>query len=161
MKRQEFLLEMEQTLKYRPLLNGISVREDISGAESVVNKIDELNRQIASRLLRRNQGDSGIIILAIIANIFHLNDNITPTKCLKVVEGKNKQYSQEQDAFSNWKKAGEILDIKVWKVILAQITVKVERLKTTPDHEDSIIDLVNYFAILYVWLTHKPLLAFT
>ena len=74
-------------------------------------------------------------------------------ECLGVADTKGHDYSKEEDAFSNFKKIADMLDVPISKVLLFFIACKVARLvelqDKEPNHEsikDTYIDLANYIS---------------
>lgn len=84
---------------------------------------------------------------------------------LQVVEAKNKDYAGESDPFKNFR-SSEIVNIPVEKAIMVRILDKTARIGNLLDREnvvvdekveDTILDVINYYAILKVYLeTEKP-----
>ncbi len=78
----------------------------------------------------------------------------------EVIERKNNDYAEDNDAFSNFKFAAEFADIPVTKAFQVLIGVKIARLKEllngkVPQNEaveDTLLDLANYATLLILYL---------
>ena len=82
--------------------------------------------------------------------------------CLNVLESKAHDYSDELDAFSNFKKIANMAGMTVDEVFLLFISVKVARLaelkhKTAKNESraDTLSDLVNYACLYVLWLQEE------
>ena len=80
-------------------------------------------------------------------------------ECLNVLQSKAHDYSDELDAFSNFKKIANMAGMTVDEVFLLFISVKVARLaelkcKTAKNESraDTLSDLVNYSCLYVLWL---------
>ena len=81
--------------------------------------------------------------------------------CLDIAHKKNSDYAQNTDPFKNFKFA-ELIGLGVDKAILVRISDKLARISNLTDKksiavldenlEDTIIDAINYLAILKAWL---------
>lgn len=87
----------------------------------------------------------------------------TFAECLAIVDKKNNDYGGETDPFANFKNS-EIVHVPVPAGILVRIIDKISRMgnlllrpAAVVDEtiEDSIMDAINYLAILLVWLHSK------
>lgn len=84
-------------------------------------------------------------------------------ECLQIASKKNQDYAGDDDAFKNFKNS-EAIGISVEQGILVRIMDKITRISnllTRPAAvidekiEDTILDVINYFAILYIYLKNK------
>jgi len=73
---------------------------------------------------------------------------------------KNNDYAKQDDVFSNFKLISEITGLNIKQVFMVFISVKIARLKElfsgkepkNESIEDTLIDLVNYTELLYIYL---------
>ncbi len=101
-------------------------------------------------------------------NQAELIKSVTSTyeKGVKLIQRKNSDYAKPDiDAFANFRGA-EIIGISVEKAILVRVLDKISRINTVIDNEfknnvsdetveDTLIDAVNYLAILKAYLENK------
>ena len=83
-------------------------------------------------------------------------------ECLDILQAKGHDYSQDQDASSNFKKIAHMLDLPVEKVFNFFIACKLARLEELLDKEpenesveDSLRDLANYSFLRYAYDKEK------
>lgn len=79
-------------------------------------------------------------------------------ECLNVLSNKGHDYSKEEDAYSNFKKIANMLDLPVKKVFNFFLACKVARLVELIDKEpnnesvrDTLVDLANYSCLRAVY----------
>ena len=79
-------------------------------------------------------------------------------ECLVILDAKGKDYSQDEDASSNFKKIAHMLDLPVEKVFNFFIACKLARLEELLDKEpenesvaDTLKDLANYAFLRYAY----------
>jgi len=82
----------------------------------------------------------------------------------RLISAKNDDYAADDDAFLNFRKAAEIAGTDVATGILVRFGDKVTRLGNLIDRDpsvvgetvdDTILDAINYLAILRVWLSFQ------
>ena len=85
-------------------------------------------------------------------------------KCAHVMAGKAKDYSKNDDCFSNFKKIAQIVEIPVEKVFLVFMMVKIARIVELLKNgssavgesiTDSLLDGCNYNTLMALWLEEK------
>ena len=78
-------------------------------------------------------------------------------RCLQLLASKNSDYSETQDAFSNFKLAAQIAGISSEQTLLSLLGMKFARLQQLtgkgkqPKHEsieDTLVDIINYTLLL-------------
>ena len=82
-------------------------------------------------------------------------------KCITTMESKNKDYAHDGDAFANFRFA-EMVKVPVDKAILVRMSDKLARISNCIDKgetavkdesvQDTLMDLINYSAILSAYL---------
>lgn len=79
---------------------------------------------------------------------------------IEIIRKKNADYAKDADPFKNFK-LSEIFDVSVERGILIRISDKIARISNLLDKEaevkderieDTILDAINYLAILRAWL---------
>ena len=67
--------------------------------------------------------------------------------CAGILEQRSDEYSGVSDMFDH---ISELSNVEVSKVFDVLKAVKLSRLVSNPEHTDSLIDLINYFALQHV-----------
>lgn len=87
----------------------------------------------------------------------------TYKKCLQTSKKKNDDYAESDDPFANFKRS-EVVDVPVSRGILVRLMDKIARVSNCLDDEvqvederveDTILDAINYLAILKAWRDNK------
>lgn len=87
----------------------------------------------------------------------------TFTTCLQIIDKKNHDYSGEVDSFGSFRNAA-IAGVGVKQALVLAVVQKVSRLGNllqrpakvvSESMEDTIIDCINYLAILLAWIHSK------
>lgn len=82
-------------------------------------------------------------------------------ECLTIVQSKAKDYANDNDCFCNFKHIASMSKLPVWQTFMVFMCCKIARLNELlssskePNNEsieDSLKDLINYAALLSVWL---------
>lgn len=93
-----------------------------------------------------------------------LNESVANTfvEALGICQKKNQDYAEDSDPFKNFK-AAELVGLTAEQALLLQMTNKLSRIGNLlggkeANHEsitDTLIDLINYSAILKALIEHK------
>jgi hypothetical protein len=90
----------------------------------------------------------------------------TFAECAKLIQKKNTDYAGNGDPYENFHRAADFAGVSVEESILVRLGDKLARLKNlltrngeravlNESIEDTLLDIINYFVILRVWLKYE------
>lgn len=96
--------------------------------------------------------------------LFKIHEHLT-TKALSLMRKKNADYGASNDPFANFRRSEAVCNVSAEKGIMVRLTDKLSRLSTFLDRgefsvsdeslEDTVIDGINYFILLYAMRMEK------